>query len=235
MKALVLGATGMVGESIVEHLARSGNQTIGVSRRSGKDGDWLTADLTEPDALQLPEVDVMFSAVPTRLLADASRAVLRSKPKRIVVMSSTNVFTKIDSRDENERASILALIDAEKRIIDQCKALGIEWTILRPTLVYKEGRDHNVSQIAGVIRRFGFMPLYGAASGLRQPVHADDLAIGAIAAAKSAKAANNSYCASGIETVPYHEMVGRIFDGLSRRRRLLHVPPSLWKWAFSLA
>jgi nucleoside-diphosphate-sugar epimerase len=235
MKALVFGATGMVGESIVEHLARSGNQTIGVSRRSSSHGRWLTADLTEPDALQLPEVDVIFTAVPTRLLANASLAILRSNPKRIVVISSTNVFTKVDSRDENERASILALIEAEKRIIDQCKALGIEWTILRPTLIYKEGRDHNVSQIAGVIRRFGFMPLCGAASGLRQPVHAEDLAIGAIAAAKSPKAANSDYCATGIETIPYDEMVGRIFDGLSRRRRLLHLPPSLWKSAFSLA
>ncbi len=112
---------------------------------------------------------------------------------------------------------------------------GVEWTILRPTLLYKEGRDHNVSQIAGVIRRFGFMPLYGAASGLRQPVHAVDFAIGAIAAANSSKAANSTYCTTGIETIPYREMVGRIFDGLSRRRRLLHLPPSLWKSAFMLA
>jgi nucleoside-diphosphate-sugar epimerase len=235
MDALVFGATGMMGESIVEHLAGSGNKTIGVSRRPGRHDDWLVADLTEPDTLQLPKVDVIFSALPTSLFAKAVHQILRSKPKRIVVISSTNVFTKIDSSDENERASIQELVEAEKRIIDRSSALGIEWTILRPTLIYKEGRDHNVSQIAGVIRRFGFVPLYGAAAGLRQPVHAEDLAVGAIAAAQSAKAANSSYCTTGVETIPYHEMVGRIFDGLSRRRRLLHLPPSLWSAAFALA
>ncbi|WP_298254063.1 NAD(P)-dependent oxidoreductase [Bradyrhizobium sp.] len=235
MEALVFGASGMVGELILEHLAAGRNKAIGISRRMERQEDWLVADLAQPDTLQLPKVDVVFSAAPTWLFAKSAHKILRSEPKRIVVISSTNVFTKIDSRDEAERTSILELIDAEKRIIDQAKAQGVEWTILRPTLLYREGRDHNITQIARIIRRLGFAPLYGAAAGLRQPVHAEDYAIGAIAAAESSKAANRSYCTTGAETIPYYEMVGRIFDGLSRRRRLLHLPPSIWKSAFAVA
>jgi hypothetical protein len=56
-----------------------------------------------------------------------------------------------------------------------------------------------------------FIPLVGGGTGLRQPVHAEDLAIGAIAAAASPAAANKVYCLPGAETLPYWEMIGRIF------------------------
>jgi nucleoside-diphosphate-sugar epimerase len=235
MKALVFGGTGMVGELIVERLTQSGDTVIGVSRRPGQRRDWIVADLAESNTLQLPKVDVIFSAVPTWLFAKAFPNILRSEPKRVVAIGTTNLFTKTDSSDETERASIQELVDAEHQIIRQSEALGVEWTILRPTLIYKEGRDQNVTRIARFILRFAFMPLYGSASGRRQPVHAEDLAIGAIAAAKSPKAARSTYFTAGTETIPYHEMVGRIFDGLSRPRRLLHLPPPIWKSAFALA
>jgi len=51
------------------------------------------------------------------------------------------------------------------------------------------------------------MPLYGTASGLRQPVHAADAARGALAAAMSSKAANKVYTISGFDTISYREMV----------------------------
>jgi len=114
-----------------------------------------------------------------------------------------------------------------------CENASVEWTILRPTLIYKEGHDKNVTQIAKVIRRFKFMPLYGSALGLRQPIHAEDLARGAVAAAHSPAAANRAYSTTG-ETITYREMVGRIFDALQMQRRLVSLPPVAWKAAFAL-
>jgi nucleoside-diphosphate-sugar epimerase len=237
MTSLVFGATGTVGDFILTHPAQRGETVIGASRspRSSDGMSWIAADLTRPQALALPNADVIFCATNVRLFAKAIGAILPFAPKRIVVLSSTSIFTKLDSKDEAERSSIAELADAEHAIIDRCEAARVEWTILRPTLVYREGHDRNVTQIAGLIRRLGFMPLYGTASGLRQPVHAEDLAIGAIAAAASPKAANAAYCTTGLETISYREMVGRIFDGLSRPRRLLSLPPIVWKSAFALA
>jgi len=106
---------------------------------------------------------------------------------------------------------------------------------LRPTLIYAEGRDTNITPLSRLIRRFGFMPLVGGAPGLRQPVHAEDLAIGAIAAASSPAAANKTYSLPGGETLSYREMIGRIFDGLRLPRRTVSVPAVLWRAAFGLA
>jgi nucleoside-diphosphate-sugar epimerase len=237
MKNIVFGATGMVGELILAHLAQRGETVIGASRfpRRSEGVDWIAADLTRPEALALPEADVVFCVANAQLFAKVIGAVLASGPKRIVVVSSTSVFSKLDSRDEAERSSIAELADAERAIVARCEAAKVEWTILRPTLIYREGRDHNVTQIAKLIRRLGFMPLYGSASGLRQPVHAEDLAIGAIDAAASPRAANVAYSTTGIETISYREMVGRIFDGLSRPRRLVSLPPIIWQTAFAAA
>jgi nucleoside-diphosphate-sugar epimerase len=102
-------------------------------------------------------------------------------------------------------------------------------------LIYAEGRDANITPLSRLIRRFGIMPLVGGGHGLRQPVHAEDLAIGAISAAGSTDAANNIYSVPGGETLAYREMVGRIFDGLRLPRRTVSVPPFLWRAAFGLA
>ena len=79
------------------------------------------------------------------------------------------------------------------------------------------------------------MPLVGGARGLRQPVHAEDLAIGALAAASSRAAINKFYSLPGAETLTYREMMGRIFDGLGMPRRTIPVPPLLWRAGFLLA
>jgi nucleoside-diphosphate-sugar epimerase len=85
-----------------------------------------------------------------------------------------------------------------------------------------------------LIRRFGIMPLVGGAPGLRQPVHAEDLATGAIAAASSPAAANKFYSLPGGETLSYREMIGRIFDGLRKPRRPVPVPVFVWRAGFLL-
>lgn len=90
--------------------------------------------------------------------------------KRAVVFSSTSVITKLDSEIDAEREMLTRLADAEQKIAAACEKNNVGWTILRPTLIYAEGRDTNITPLSRLIRRFGFMPLIGGAAGLRQPV-----------------------------------------------------------------
>jgi len=102
-------------------------------------------------------------------------------------------------------------------------------------MIYDEGRDANITRLSRLIERLGFMPLAGSGSGLRQPVHAEDLAVGALAAAASPAAVNKIYAVPGGDTITYREMVGRIFDGMHKRRRTVTVPRPLWRLAFAMA
>jgi nucleoside-diphosphate-sugar epimerase len=155
--------------------------------------------------------------------------------KRLVAFSSTSVITKQDSEILSEGELLRKLAEAERKIVAACEQHNINWTILRPTLIYNEGRDGNITPLSRLIRRFGFMPLVGGGFGLRQPVHAEDLAIGAIAAAASPAAINKFYSLPGAETISYREMIGRVFDGLRLPRRMIPISPTLWRVVFALA
>ena len=153
----------------------------------------------------------------------------------MIFFTSTSIVTKLNSEIEQERESLRQLAEGEAELQVQCAKLKIGWTTLRPTLIYAEGRDVNLTRISRFVRRFGFFPLAGTGSGLRQPVHAEDLAIGAIAAASSSLTINKTYALPGSETVTYREMVGRVFDGLGRPRVIIPIYPWLWRLAFGIA
>ena len=236
-KILVIGGTGVVGSYVVEQLLRQGKRPFVLSReaRDAPDVEWVRGDMEEPATLNLPPVATLYCTADAVLLADILSKVFNPSLKRIVAFSSTSVMTKQDTEVAAEREILRNLAEAEQRIIAACEQHGIGWTILRPTLIYREGHDLNITPLSRLIRRFRFMPLVGGGTGLRQPVHAEDLAIGAIAAAASPAAVNKVYCLPGAETLPYREMIGRIFDGLGLPRRMISIPPALWRMAFAMA
>ncbi len=103
--------------------------------------------------------------------------------------------------------------------------------MFRPTLIYGAGMDRNVTVIARIIRRFGLFPLFGAASGRRQPVHADDLAAACVAVLAEPKAFNSAYDLGGGETLTYHQMVERVFAAEGRTPRFVPVPLAVFRFA----
>jgi nucleoside-diphosphate-sugar epimerase len=236
-KSLVIGGTGLVGGYIIKHLVGAGEHPSALSRsEQTKPGiEWLHGDLEKPDTLKLPPFTTLYCTADAILLADALPLLFNPSLRRLIVFSSTSVITKQDTEVAAEQETIRKLADAERRIAAACERHNVGWTILRPTLIYAEGRDTNITPLSRLIRRFGFMPLVGGAPGLRQPVHAEDLAIAAIAAASSPAAINKIYSLPGGETLTYREMIGRIFDGLRLPRRTISVPAFLWRTCFVLA
>ncbi|MCP3370963.1 SDR family oxidoreductase [Bradyrhizobium cajani] len=236
-RCLVIGATGLVGGHILQLLLRSGQRPLALSRSrmSAANIDWFCGDLAKPETLNFPAFTTLYCTADAILLADALPAIVNPSLKRIVVFSSTSVMTKRDSEIAGERELLGRLAEAEDKIVRACTRSDIEWTILRPTLIYEPGRDTNITPLSRLIRRYGFMPLVGGGSGLRQPVHAEDLAIGAIAAASSSSAANKFYSLPGGETLTYREMIGRIFEGMGLPRRTIPIPVVIWRAGFVFA
>ena len=234
---LILGATSLIGGYLARDLAEAGTGFTQLGRHPAPlDRGWLQADLTDPDlAARLPPARLVYSLSPIWLLPDALPALRAAGMKRLVAFSSTSVFTKAASPEASERVIANRLAEAEAAVIAFCGANGVAWTILRPTLIYDEGRDGNVSRLAALIRRFGVLPVSGRGDGLRQPVHARDLALGALAAAAAKPAWNRAYDLPGGETLTYREMAGRVFDSLNKPRFIVSLPPWLWRLAFAVA
>ncbi len=234
---LMLGATSLIGGHLMARLADEGFDPVAISRRPpAGDASWVDVDLTAPDVeTRLPPAATVFSLSPIWLLPDALLALKAAGMTRLVAFSSTSRFTKEASPDGGERAVAKALSDAERAVETWCAEHGVAWTILRPTLIYDEGRDGNVSRIAKLVKRFRVMPLLGGGRGLRQPVHAADLASGAVAAAGAPAAHNRAYNLVGGETVTYRLMVERVFEGLGEPPRVLPLPTWLFGLVMTLA
>lgn len=238
MQSLVLGASGVVGSRIVNRLVELGETPIAVSRSSHQNGNgviWIQKDLMKLSAHDLAPISTIYCTAHSTMLANALPRLVSPGLTRVVLFTSTSLLTKLNSEIAAERDGLRKLAEGETETIAICEKLGIAWTVLRPTIIYDEGRDANISRLAAVIRRFGFMVLAGDGKGLRQPVHAADLAIGAINAAKSAAALNKTYTLAGGDVISYREMTGRIFDSLQKPRRMISIPLPLWSVALTLA
>jgi nucleoside-diphosphate-sugar epimerase len=234
----VIGATSIVGEYLLSLLVEDGWDVVAFSHRESQikavgDNSVVWRLLTSFKSTEVgyfdqrkEQINLWISLAPISVISEYFSMLLTYGARHIVAISSTSRFTKSESSDQDEKILAQNLAESEEYLKSWAKKEKLTFTILRPTLVYGLGRDKNVSTIASFIRRFSFFPVLGAACGLRQPVHAKDVASCCVTALSSKAAINNSYNISGGETISYREMVCRIFAALDKKPHFVAFP--LW-------
>ena len=96
----------------------------------------------------------------------------------IIACSSTSAITKRFEFNSYDKNLAKKLLRSEQKIISIAEKLNINCQIIRPTMIYgsfNEIRDNNISKILFIMRhlKIVFLP---SNSGLRQPIHANQLA-----------------------------------------------------------
>ena len=228
-RALLFGGSGQIGAPLLERLLAARWEVVAVSRDPRPDAPgvrWLRGDLERCDGLPVA-VDAIFSCGP---LDHFARWYARSRIEapRVLAFGSTSVVAKAGSADARERALAEQLREGEEGVFGAARMRQAAATLLRPTLVYGAGRDRTLARIAGFAREHGWMLLPSGASGLRQPVHVDDLAGAAMDASDATTTHGRGYDLPGGETVPYREMVARMLAAMQPPPRLLELPPPLF-------
>jgi len=235
----VLGASSLVGGCLLTQLAGLAYKSIAFSREKrmsvhGSTVEWRQLPLSGARNLDLANsVSNWICIAPIWILPDHFELLESLGVRRIIVISSTSRFGKLDSPDISERELALRLAGAEDDLQRWANNKSIEWVILRPTVIYGFGKDKNVSEISRFIDRFGFFPFFGQARGLRQPMHADDVAKACVSALFQNNVTGQAYNISGGETLSYREMVERIFTAMRKRPRLFRIP--LWGFKFAIS
>ncbi len=231
----VTGATGIVGCPLLTSLGDRGIKAYALSRKKQSVSTkprvrWLESDLDRLSVTgDLPSADVLVHAAPLWLLPRNLQSFVRSGVRRVIAFSSTSAESKTDTRDHRERAIADRLQRAEKECYELCNYYGVGLTLFRPTLIYGFARDRNITTIANFIKRFGFFAVAGEAKGKRQPVHAMDLAASSIEVIDNPQSINRTYNLSGGEQLSYRAMVQRIFEGLDKPPRIIHLPVRLYR------
>ncbi len=227
MRLLVTGGSGFLGGYVLAGAARRGLGTVALAR-SAAAAEAVAArgarpwpgDLDEP--AQLPEVfaaarcdalvnlaSLGFGHAPAIVAAARSAGLTRS-----VFVSTTAVTTALPARSREVRLA------AEEQI----RMSGLDWTILRPTMIYGGPGDRNLSRLLVLLRRARVVPVPGGGRRLQQPVHVADVADAVLAAVTRPAAAGTCYDIAGPEPLTFADLLRLAAAAVGSRARLVPVP-----------
>jgi nucleoside-diphosphate-sugar epimerase len=226
---LVTGVSGQVGLNAAGLALARGARVIGLYNRNAVDFThprltWVRADLSSTDSFPAPSADALIHTAPIWLLPAGISRFADGGVRRVIAFSSTSVDGKRETTSAAEQAVVQDLVTAEDRLRQTADKIGLQLTILRPTMIYGMGLDGNISRMARTIRKLGFLPIYNPANGLRQPVQARDLAEAALAACGNPKTFGKTYNLAGNEVLTYRQMVERLFIHLGMKPRFVPLP-----------
>lgn len=239
MNILITGASSQIGRFLLPLLVGQGHACLCISRSEHADTQgvrWLKADINTDmaQAWQACEADAWIHLAFLPLAVPHLEVAASSGVRRFIGFSSTSIFTKQTSDSSEEQQTIQQLTGTEASVQSICQRHGIGWTLFRPTMIYGCGMDQNIAFIHQVIERFGCFPVAGSEAGLRQPVHAEDLAKACLAAFEYEQTMNKAYNLSGGEVLSYREMVERIFRTMNRHPRIIRLPASVYKFVINV-
>lgn len=234
----ILGARSLVGSSLLVMLADAQYQVIAFSRSpqeavTDTRVEWRRFPVVAGATAPAQPIRRWISLLPIWVLVDLLPQLSAMGAQKVVTLSSTSLLAKDHSSDPRERQLAQRLADSEAAFQTWAESHRVDWLILRPTLIYGHGRDGNVTEMARTIRRLGFFPIFGKALGLRQPVHADDVAMACLAALNK-PLTGKTYTLSGAEVLSYRDMLSRIFAALGKPPRIVHLPLPLFRFALGL-
>jgi nucleoside-diphosphate-sugar epimerase len=231
-RLLVFGLSGQIGTALAPLLEAGGYSVLAISRKARLDTVAIRWQLTSLEtAPTLPGgFDAILSLGPLDAFADWLGSCQPATP-RVIAIGSTSGQSKADVSDPHERLLAANLSQAETRLRDACADLGIGLTVLRPTLVYGNGRDQSLTPMLALARRWRLLPWPYSATGLRQPVHVEDLARALLQCLERPETAGHSFDLPGGETLTFAAMLKRSARVLAPEVRLLPTP----LWAFGLA
>ncbi len=236
MRALIIGLSGQVGDALRPLLAPLGAPVFALSRDAHDDDAtirWLRGSLQAmPD---LPgSIDTVISLGPLDAFS-AWFAHSAPHPLRVVALGSTGRTDKRVSADADERALAARLDAAESRLFEAAHAHGSRLTVLRPTMLYGNGRDRSLSPLLHAARRWRMVPLPRGALGLRQPVHVADVAAAVLACLESPATEGQAFDLPGGEVLGFDAMLARALAIQVPGARIIRLPGPLFRLAIRLA
>ncbi len=234
MKILVTGATGFTGERVLPMLMGEGEIRCFVRPSSNiqkiKDFGYelYYGDLIDLESLKtaMAGCDALINIASLGfgrgpgIVKTAEEAGIR----RAVFISTTALFTQLHAKSKSIRR------EAE----DCIKASKLDWTILRPTMIYGAPGDRNIIRLIRFIDRWPLIPVVGSGNYLQQPVYVEDVAESIVSALLSEKTAKREFNISGKYAHTFIEIIDLIAQALGKRIKKVHIPSKISLYAITL-
>ena len=215
MTVLVFGGSSQIGHYLLPLLSARDETVVAVSRtpRAPTPGVvWMVGNLPNNVPI-VDDISAIFNFGALEAFAAWLGRVELPHAPRVIATSSMSAESKRASEVSAEREISQRLRDGEDALATACARHGSEWTVLRPTLIYGVGLDKSLTPIARRAMRTRVFPM-PMARGLRQPVHAQDLARAALAALDTPAAGMKILSIGGGERLSVGDMFARVHRSL---------------------
>ena len=251
MRILVTGASGFIGQSLVPALAKRGFFVRAAARDPStiaqapniepfavpdlaRPADWTAALEGVSHIVHLAGIahapgalpDDVYTRINTEAVAELAgqakgrieRFVLMSSVRAQAGLSSETTITETDPPAPTEIYGRTKL-EAERRLA----ASGVDFTVLRPAVVYGPGVKGNIASLATIAKTP--MPLpFGGLENRRSLVSIDNLISAVTHVLDTEQTRNETYLVADATPISVAGLVAAMREGLGRTRQLVKMP-----------
>jgi uncharacterized protein YbjT (DUF2867 family)/2-polyprenyl-3-methyl-5-hydroxy-6-metoxy-1,4-benzoquinol methylase len=223
----VTGGSGFLGGHVIPLLLARGYEVSALARSAGAaarvaelGATPVTGDLDDAASIEaafttsgadalVNLASLGFGQAPAIVKAAAAAGLDRG-----VFVSSTAIFTTLDVPSKARRTAGEDVVTAS----------DLDWTVIRPTMIYGAPGDRNLSRLLSILPKVPVLPVPGGGTRLQQPVHVDDLAVAIVNALENPATIHQAYNVAGPEAITFRRLLEDTGAAAGRRPRLLPVP-----------
>lgn len=226
-RAFVTGGSGFLGGFVIPLLVERGYEVNALARSDAASAKVAALDATpvRGDLNHAASLTSSFEATAPGVLINLASLGFGHAPtivhaaesaglRRAVFVSTTAIFTRLDAPSKDARV-------AAEQVIQQST---LQWTIIRPTMIYGTPDDRNMWRLLQKLRRLPMMPMPGGGRHLQQPIHVADLADVIVAAVAPEVAVGKAYDVAGPEALSFRQIVAAAGQAIGRSPRALPIP-----------
>jgi len=215
---LLTGANGFTGKFVCLELIKRKIPFIAVLSPNG-DPFWMQSNSIDYEKIDINDADQMqkvlmkcstllnvasigFGAAPALI-----EACEKSGIKRAIFVSTTSIYTKLNAPSKSIR------LFAERSIMKS----KLNWTIIRPTMIYGTENDRNMIRLIKWIKNNKFIPIFGNGKSLQQPIYVKDLSWSLVEILDNKSTYFKSLNLSGKEALTFLDIINIVEKYLNKK------------------
>ena len=234
-RIIISGANGFTGRYLCKYLLAEGIN-FSVILRPGTNGDWMNSNNISIFYFDLYKINenlnflqdfdcfINVASLGFGLANPIIRACESASLKRVIFISSTSIFTSLNAKSKKIRK------EAESLIMKS----SLDWTIIRPTMIYGSPRDRNMIRLIKWINNFPILPVFGNGMALQQPINVNDLVSFVFRTIDKKEALKNEFNLSGKEPLTFNQIIYEISKVLKKRPLKIYLHYKIFSHLLSL-